>query len=192
MELEKDEIIDFTGENFNKYSMSCSAGLLMILLIAVVNICLMFLFPGTDISTYISIGIIVIFVLYYSFTITKNPGKIRKFSISTEEIEILLPNTPYFRISWSEFEELEITMRKFSYKPYCRYEFHFINQDTEKNIDVSLFDFHKEKIDEILVLLKNYSIKMKKKFKAIKETNVSGIILQENFKIQPKERSNQF
>ena len=187
MELEKDEVIDFSGENFNKYSIPCSVGLLIILSIALVNLFMLFLFPGTYISIYISLGLIFIFVLYYSYILIRNPGKLRKFSISNEQIEILLPNIPYFRIGWSEFEELEIRMRKFSYKPYCRYEFHFINRDSDNTIDLSLFDFNKEKIGEILVLLKKYATKMKKNFKAIKETNISGVILQENFKIQVKE-----
>ncbi|MFX1308965.1 MAG: hypothetical protein ACFE8C_04645 [Promethearchaeota archaeon] len=186
MELEKDEVIDFSGENFNKYSISCSVGLLIILSIALVNFILIFLFPGTYISTYISLGLIFIFVLYYSYMLMRNPGKLRKFSISNEEIEFLLPNIPLFRIFWSEFEEIEIRMRKFNYKPYCRYEFHFIYRDSDNIINLSLFDFHKEKIDEILVLIKDYAKKMKKKFKAIKETNISGIILQENFKIKVK------
>jgi hypothetical protein len=183
MELEKDEVIDFSGETFNKKSIPCSIGLIMILLVALTNLCLMYIFPGTYISTYISLAIIIVFVLYYYYILTQNPGKIRKFTVSVEEIEILLPTTPYFNICWTEFENIEIRMRKFSYKPYCRYGLHFINQNSERSISLSLSDFHKEKIDQILILLKDYAGRMKKKFTAVKETNISGIIQVENFKI---------
>jgi hypothetical protein len=183
MNLEKDEVIDFSGENFNRKSIPCSVSLIILLVIALINIFLMFSFPGTYFSTYISIAILVVFVLYYSYVLTKNPGKIRKFSISHQEIVVFLPNTLTFMISWSEFEKIEIRKIEFNYKPYCRYEFHFLNQESDKSFELSLFDFHKEKIDEILVLIKVHAKKMDKEFKSVKETNVSGIILQEDFKI---------
>lgn len=183
MNLEKDEVIDFSGENFNRKSIPCSVSLIILLVIALINIFLMFSFPGTYLSTYISIAILVVFVLYYSYVLTKNPGKIRKFSISHEEIAVFLPNTLTFIISWSEFEKIEIRKIEFNYKPYCRYEFHFLNQESDKSFELSLFDFHKNKIDEILILIKVHAKKMNKEFKSVKETNVSGIILQEDFKI---------
>ena len=176
MELEKDEVIDFSGEKFNRFSIPCSVGLLIMFIVAVVNGIIMITFPGSFISIYISLGIIVVFVLYYSYILTQNPGKIRKFSISAEEIEITLPDFPIFIIKWNEFEKIEIMMRKLEFKPYCRYEFHFINKDSDKMLDVNLFHFHKEKIDQILRLLKDYSNRMNKEFRAVQETIVSGII----------------
>ena len=53
MELEKDEVIDFSGESFNKKSIPCSVGLITMLLVALINMFLMFLFPGTFISTFV-------------------------------------------------------------------------------------------------------------------------------------------
>jgi len=41
----------------------------------------------------------------------------------------------------------------------------------------------KQNLDKILVLLKNFTKIMKKEFAAVKETNISGVILLENFKI---------
>jgi len=70
-----------------------------------------------------------------------------------------------------------------NYKPFCVYEIHFINQDSDKSLYLSVFDFHKEKIDQILLLLKNYATRMNKKFNTFKETNISGVILREDFKI---------
>lgn len=185
MEKEPDrvEVIDFIGEEFNKRSVPCSVGLLIMLTVALVNLFLMVFFPGTYISLYVSLIIIGGFVLYYSFILTQNPGKIRKFSISVENIEIILPNISFFRIKWSEFEKLEIRMRKFNYKPYYQYELHFMNRDFDKVVKLSLLDFHKVKVDQILVLLKNFSKIMKKEFAAVKVTNISGIIQVENFKI---------
>ena len=183
MEQEKDEIIDFSGEDFKKYSIPCSVGLSIILIMTLVNVFSLILFPGTYISTWISLTIITILVLYYSFLLTENPGKIRKFSISNEEIELIVTNKPYFRIFWTEFRELEIIMKNLNYKPFCVYEIHFINQDSDKSLYLSVFDFHKEKIDQILLLLKNYATRMNKKFNTFKETNISGVILREDFKI---------
>ena len=74
-------------------------------------------------------------------------------------------------------------MSKFSYKPYLRYEFHFINKDYDRSFNLSLFDFHKQKLKEILVLTKVYAKKMNKDFRSVIETNVSGVILLEDFKI---------
>ena len=182
-EPDKVEVIDFFGEKFNKRSVPCSVGLLIMLSVAVANVFLMFLFPGTYISLFVSLIIIGGFLLYYSYILRQNPGKIRKFSISVENIEIILPNISFFRIRWSEFERLEIRMDQFNYKPYYQYELHFMNRDSDKVVRLSLSDFHKVKVDQILVLLKNFSKIMKKEFAAVKETNISGIIQVENFKI---------
>ena len=185
MEKEPDrvEVIDFFGEEFNKRSVPCSVVLLIMLSAVIVNLFLMFLFPDTYISLFVSILIIGGFVSYYSYILRQDPGKIRKFSISVENIEIILPNIPFFRIGWSEFESLEIRMSQFNYKPYYQYELHFMNRDSDKVVRLSLSDFHKVKVDQILVLLKNFSKIMKKEFAAVKETNISGIIQVENFKI---------
>jgi len=180
---DKVEIIDFFGEKFNKRSVPCSVGLLIILLVALANIFVMIFYPGTYASIFISLIIVAGFVLYYSYILAKNPGKIRKFSISTYDIEFILPDASLFRIHWPEFEKLEIRKKEFYYKPYCRYELHFMNGDSDKVVNVSLLDFQKENLNKILGLLKNFAKLMKKEFAAVKETNVSGVILLENFKI---------
>lgn len=180
---EKVEIIDFFGEEFNKRSLPCSVGLLIILIVALANLYVMILYPGTYVSIFISLIVIVGFVLYYSYILAKNPGKIRKFSISTEYIEIILPDDSLFRINWPEFEKLEIRKKEFNYKPYCRYELHFMDGDMDKSVSICLLDFQKNNLDKILVSLKNFAQIMKKEFTAVKETNISGVILLENFKI---------
>ena len=183
MELEKDEIIDFSGEKFSRFSIPCSLGLFIMLFVAIVNLIIMVTFPGSFYSIYISLGIIVVFVLYYSYILTQNPGKIRKFSISEEEIEIILPNIPIFVIKWTDFEQVEIRMKKLEFKPFYRYEFHFKNNDSDELIDLNLFHFHKEKIDQMLQLLKDYSKRMNKEFSAVQETIISGIIEVKDLKI---------
>ncbi|UCC21241.1 MAG: hypothetical protein JSV62_08185 [Promethearchaeota archaeon] len=183
MELEKDEVIDFSGEKFSSFSIPCSIGLFIMLFAAIINMIIMVAFPGTFLSIYISLGIIIIFVLYYSYLLTQNPGKIRKFAISSEEIEFTLPNIPIFIIKWTDFEKIEIRMKKLELKPFILYEFHFMKDNSDKTFDISLFHFHREKIDQILILLKDYSNKMKKEFKAVQETIVSGIVEVEDLKI---------
>ncbi|MFX1569414.1 MAG: hypothetical protein ACFFCV_13715 [Promethearchaeota archaeon] len=179
----EDSVIDFSGEKLNKVSIPCSVSLIIIFIVAFINIILMFLFPESYVSLYISLIIIGVFLVYYSYIFTKNPGKIRKFSISTEEIQFLLPNHPLFMITWPELDRIEIRMRKLDFKPFVRYDIHFINQDSEKVCNISMLDFHKEKIDQILLLLKHYAKQMEKDFIAVKETNISGVILVENLKL---------
>jgi len=181
---DKVEIIDYFGEKFNKRSVPCSLVLILLLILALINIFIMVIYPDTYFSLYITLIIVVASLMYYSYIASKNPGKIRKFSISSENIEIILPRTPLFLIFWSEFEKLEITKREFNYKPFYRYEFHFIHDDSERVVNISLLDFQKINLEKILVLLKNFANIMKKNFVAIKETNISGVILQENFKIE--------
>ncbi|MFW9902021.1 MAG: hypothetical protein ACFFDY_12180, partial [Candidatus Thorarchaeota archaeon] len=178
-----DEIIDFSGEKLNKVSIPCSVGFITIFIVAFINIIMMILFPESYISMYISLIIIGVFLLYYYYLATKNPGKIRKFSISTEYIQFLLPNIPLFTITWFELDRIEIRMRKLDFKPFIRYDIHFVTKESEKVYNISMLDFHKEKIDQILLLLKRYAIRMKKNFTAVKETKISGVILVENLKI---------
>jgi len=180
---DKVEVIDFFGEKFNKRSVPCSVVLLIMLMATLANIFIMILYPGTYLSLYISLIIVAGLILCYSYVLKKNPGKIRKFSISTQDIEIILPDTSLFRISWPEFEKLEIRKKEFNYKPYCRYELHFMYGDSDKVVNVSLLDFQKKNLERILVLLKNFARIKKKEFAAVKETNISGVILLENFKI---------
>ena len=183
---DKVEVIDFFGEKFNKRSVPCFGVLLLMLIATLANIFIMILYPGTYISLYISLIIIAGFALYYSYVASKNPGKIRKFSISNKVIEITLPDTTPFRIYWPEFEKLEIRKKEFDYRPYYRYELHFMYGDSDKVVNISLLNFQKINLDKILVLLKNFAKIMKKDFAAVKETNVSGVILLENFKIYGK------
>lgn len=180
---DKVEIIDFFGEKFNKRSVPCSVVLLLMLMATLANIFIMILYPGTYFSLYISLIIVAGFVIYYSYVASKNPGKIRKFSISSEDIEIFLPDTAPFRIYWHEFEKLEIRKKEFDYRPYYRYELHFMYDDSDKVVNISLLNFQKINLDKILVLLKNFAKIKKKEFTAVKETNISGVILLENFKI---------
>ena len=64
-------------------------------------------------------------------------------------------------------------------KPFNVYQFQFIGNKSEKKVIISLLDFHKEKLNEIVQVLRKYAIVMKKEFSAVKETNVSGVYLVE-------------
>ena len=183
IDSEKVEIFDFSGEKFGRYSVPCSVILSIILLLGILNFALMIVFPNTLITTCMSLGMIGIFVLYYYYVLAKNPGKIRKFSISLEEIEILVPETSKFRICWNEFEKIEVKIKNFNFKPYVKYGFHFINGESEKAFSISLFDFPKSKVDQMLILTKTYAAKLGKSFTAVKEKHVSGLYLVENLKI---------
>ncbi|MFX0136303.1 MAG: hypothetical protein ACFFDN_21865 [Candidatus Hodarchaeota archaeon] len=182
MESDNIDIIDFSGEKFNKISIPCSVSLFLILLLVLLNLFLSILFPWTFISIFTSLIIILIFGLYYYYVMSKNPG-IRKFSISTEKIEIIIPKLHPFLIFWSDFNKIEIKLKKFNYEPFYIYELHFIHQNSDKSFNLSLSEFPKEKINQILLLLKNYAKRIGKQFTATQETWISGVYLVENLKI---------
>ncbi|MBY8989756.1 MAG: hypothetical protein KGD58_03295 [Candidatus Lokiarchaeota archaeon] len=183
MESEKIEIIDFSGERFNNFRMPCWIIIVFITALAIFNIYLMITTPESPLATLLSIGLILIFVLYYYYVATRSPGKLRKVSISYEEIEVTLPHKPQFLIQWSEFEKIEVKLKKLRLKPFNVYYFHFFNHTTEKKFTLTLNDFHKSKIIEILKLLRERAFILKKEFVAIKETQVSGIHFIEDFEI---------
>ena len=68
------EVVDFSGEEFNKRSVPCSVGLLIMLTVALINIFLMVFFPGTYISLYVSLiwGICIILFFYINTKSWKN------------------------------------------------------------------------------------------------------------------------
>ncbi|UCD01679.1 MAG: hypothetical protein JSV23_01245 [Promethearchaeota archaeon] len=182
MESDKVEIIDFSGEKFNNISIPWPVSLVLIILLVILNIFLMVSFPGTFISIFVSLIILCAFGLYYSYSITKNPG-FRKFSISSKEIEIIVPKKPNFLIYWSEFKKVEIRLKRFNTEPFYIYELHFINQESDRTFNLSLSEFPKKKIDQILLLIKDYTKKIGKQFTAVKEKWISGVVLVENLKI---------
>jgi len=180
MEREKTEIIDFSGEKFSNFAMPCWFIMVIVLSIAILNMFFMFKFPRSQIATLLSIALVIIFILYYYYVATKSPGKLRKFSISSEGIEVLLPHKPKFLIYWSGFEKIEVRLMKIGLKPFDIYFFHFFNHNTEKKVSVSLDDFHRDKIIEFLKVLREYAFVMRKEFSAVKQTNISGVYLVED------------
>ncbi len=182
MEPKKIEIIDYSGENFNLLSFSCSTFFIIIVILAIVNGIIAFFFPQLFIGISLGSFILIIFILicYYIF---KSPSKIRMFSISDKEIEFFFPKISYFRISWPEFKKIEIILKKFDIKPFHIYEINFIGKDSQKNFSFSLSDFQREKIEKILFYLKEYARKMRKNFRAVKEIEVSGVIIVEDLEV---------
>jgi hypothetical protein len=182
MDSEKTEIIDFSGEKFTKFTVPCAVGVFLLLIFVILNIYLTFLFPNSYITLFVSLLILFGYCMYYTFALTKNPG-IRKFSISLDQIEIIVPNMPEFLIYTQDFEKIEIRLKKLKFKPYLIYELHFVQKNSERVFSLSLLEFSKEKIDQIVRLLKDYIERMGKKFSTVKETWVSGVVLVENLKI---------
>ncbi|MFX1312305.1 MAG: hypothetical protein ACFFHD_06800 [Promethearchaeota archaeon] len=183
MDSDNIEIVDFSGEKFHKFTLSCSLVFIFISILIILIIAFDLLIPGTIVTTLLSLGFIFIFIAYYYYAVTKNPGKLRKFTISNYGIEILLPRQPRFQISWFEIEKIKIQLKKLEVNPYLIYQIHFIQSKSEKNINITLNDFTKEKINEILKSLKSVTRSKKKAFSAVKETNISGIIFVEELKI---------
>ena len=183
MESDKTEIIDFSGEKFNKFEIPCWIVIVIVPTVAIFNIYLMIMIPGSSLATLLSIGLILIFIFYYYYVATKSPGKLRKVSISYEEIVVTLPHKPQFHINWSEFEKIEVKLKKLSLKPFNVYYFHFFTDTEEKKFTLSLNDFHKSKIIETMKILREHAFILKKEFCAVRETEVSGVHFIEDLEI---------
>ena len=64
---------------------------------------------------YISILVIwplTIGFLFWAKNLLKGLSKFRKFTITKDYIEIIVPHKPAFQITWSEFDSIEITKRE--------------------------------------------------------------------------------
>ncbi len=92
MESEKTDIIDFSVEKFCNFIIPCWAIMVIVSSIGILNMFFMIRFPESQIVTLLSIALVIIFISYYYYVATNSPGKLRKFSISNEGIEVLLPN----------------------------------------------------------------------------------------------------
>ena len=182
MGSDKIEIIDFSGENFSLFSIPCSISLPITCFLIILNFVFMVAFPGSPITIILSLFIILILVLYFVSWVN-NPAKLRKFSISEEIIGIILPNVSRFHKNWSEFDKIEVKLKVLEIKPYRAYVLYFIRDNSEDCFTISLLDFHKEKINEILAHLKEFSRRKNKTFNAVKERMISGIVEVEDLNI---------
>jgi len=54
---------------------------------------------------------IVLLFMVWAVLYLRGLSKIRKFIITDEYIEIIVPHKPYFRVNWSEFDKIEVTKR---------------------------------------------------------------------------------
>ncbi len=54
---------------------------------------------------------IVIGFMFWASRYLRGLSKIRKFIITGEYIEIIVPHKPYFRVNWSEFDAIEVQKR---------------------------------------------------------------------------------
>jgi len=181
---EKIEIIDFSGEKFHNLSVPCPLVLLLVIVLAIINGILLVMYPRSFGTTLISLFIILVLVLSYYNIAVKNPGKLRKFSISDNGIEIKVPQHPLFSVKWSEFEKIEIRLKKFDLKPYYAYQFYFITDDSENKFNLSLADFHKEKIQNILKILKDFAVQKGKEFFSFRETESSGVFFADDLNVK--------
>ncbi|MFX1425080.1 MAG: hypothetical protein ACFFBE_01410 [Promethearchaeota archaeon] len=183
MESEKTNIVDFSGEKFHNFTVPCWVVMILVPILAILDSYLMIKFPESPFALLISLILVFIFILYYYNVATKSPGKLRKFSISCEEIVFELPHRPQYTIHWSEFEKVEVKLRELRLKPFNVYYFRFINDRIEKKFTLSLNDFHKSKIIDIVKILREYAFMMNKDFSAVKESEVSGVHFIEDLEI---------
>jgi hypothetical protein len=183
MESEKTDIVDFSGEKFHNFTVPCGVVMALVLILAILDTYLMIKFPESPFAILISLTLVFIFILYYYNVATKSPGKLRKFSISYEKIVFELPHRPHYTIYWSEFEKIEVKLKELRLKPFHVYHFRFINDRAEKKINLSLNDFHKSKIIDIVKILREHAFIMNKEFSTVKESEVSGVHFIEDLEI---------
>jgi len=69
-------------------------------------------FLAQAIIPVIIIWAIVIAFLVWASRYFRGLSKIRKFIITDEFIEIVVPYKPYFKVNWSDFDSIEITKRE--------------------------------------------------------------------------------
>ncbi|MHA1986485.1 MAG: hypothetical protein ACW98D_07600 [Promethearchaeota archaeon] len=181
MQSERTEVVDFSGEKFGILNIPCGVSFGIILIIVSVFTYLIIIFPNSPFVLILTLISFSIFFSYYYSVSSKSTGKLRRFSISFENIDFTLPDNPFFIVSWSEFEKIEVAITTFELKPYYAFRFQFTSNNSEKEVTISLRDFHKEKIKEILHTLREYAIMMGKKLSIVKETNVSGVSFIEDF-----------
>ncbi|MFX0135994.1 MAG: zinc-ribbon domain-containing protein [Candidatus Hodarchaeota archaeon] len=55
---------------------------------------------------------IVIGFMFWATRYLRGLSKIRKFIITDDYIEIIVPHKPHFRVNWSDFDSIEITKRE--------------------------------------------------------------------------------
>ncbi|TFG24957.1 MAG: hypothetical protein EU533_01585 [Promethearchaeota archaeon] len=133
-------------------------------------------------EVYVVITILIIIILFISSSLSTR-GMLRKFSISNLAIEFFLPSQDQFTIYWNDFNKINVTLKILDIKPFNIYNIKFIGGAQEKVINIGLQDFQKEKLKEILNLLKFHAKIHKKQFKATKEKIVSGIYIVEDLDI---------
>ncbi|MFX1593232.1 MAG: hypothetical protein ACFFCL_11110 [Promethearchaeota archaeon] len=92
-------------------------------------------------------------------------SKLRKFIISDNFIQILVPPNPLFQVNWSDFDIIELKIpSKYDKKTVKIHELNFIGENFQQSFKIFYGrDFYR-KFSEIIEILKEYTIKKKKKF----------------------------
>ncbi|MFX1304387.1 MAG: zinc ribbon domain-containing protein [Promethearchaeota archaeon] len=67
---------------------------------------------ATAIIALLIIWPIVLLFMAWAVLYLRGLSKIRKFIITEEFIEIIVPHKPYFKVNWSDFDSIEITKRE--------------------------------------------------------------------------------
>ncbi len=174
------EIIDFSGEKMSLFTLQCSTVMLICIVLALIGFVSYIVFYPSIIALFISIGIIIVFLIYTSMS---ENGMLRKFTISESTIEILLPRRDPFAIKWSQIDEIKVRLINLNVNPFQFYEITFSGEKKQSKINFDFKDFKRENLLKILKTLKIETIGRNKKFSATKEEIVSGIFLVDDLDI---------
>lgn len=178
----KIEIIDSSTKNSKASIFSNLICFIIVIIFSTTGFILFLMFPKSLTGFFISF-ITISIVLIYSWIQSKSQGIFRKFSISEDGIEFLMPNIHRFYIKWSDFQKLEVTLKNFDIKPFKVYQLEFTNKNSKELFNFSILDFTSENINKILKLIKTYTIKRNIKFIAKEENLISGIVFVDDLEI---------
>ncbi len=146
-------------------------------------------------------GIFISVLLIITYFPLRGNAKIRKFTLSEEGIELNIPHKPLFQITWAEFDIIIVISHYLNGKSgeqNVSYELRFFDKNEKLIRKISLRinrDFSKEKIEKILLALKNnahslnkeiYGKNTSRKFKYDLINKLDLDKLMESKKMEPK------
>ena len=112
--------------------------------------------------------IIGLFIIPISKIVLRGTSKLRKFIISDNFIQILVPPKPIFQVSWSDFDLIELKIHSLrSKKSVKMYELIFIGEDFQQSFKILYGKDFYRKFFEIIELLQECAHKKKIKFLVI-------------------------
>ena len=153
-----------TLERVQTFGIVCVTCVSIILLMSSVGFFIEFGIIGGLIALSI-IGLGILLMILFVRALTPSASKIRRFTITNENIEISIPYKPFFEVKWDEFDTIEINRKIKGYQEFqdTFYTFIFTGKYTKSFVIESGKDFSKI-YKKIIPTLKEIALTKNKKF----------------------------